>query len=174
MPDTPTRLTVETTHSPTAQPRHSEGWGSFDMLRREVDRLFDDFLPSRWRPSLLGAETGTTIAWPLAPAAELSERDGSFTVTVELPGIDPAAISVKVSDGALVIKGEKTQDESAEKADYFIRERHYGAFQRSFSIPHSVDTAGIEASFANGVLTVTLPKSAAAKANEKSIEVKAA
>lgn len=172
MSETPTRLTVETTTAP--RPQQAENAGTFDMLRREVDRLFDDFLPARWRPSLSGMAASGSAEWPLAPAAELAEQDQRFTITVELPGIDPSAVEVKLSDGMLFIKGEKRHEKTEERADRYICERRYGAFQRSFSVPQSVDTANIEASFAHGVLTVTLPKSAAAKAKEKTIAVKAA
>lgn len=172
MSDTPTRLTVQTTTAP--RPQQTDSPGTFDMLRREVDRLFDDFLPARWRPGFSAIATSSTGEWPLAPAAELSEQDQSFIITVELPGIDPTAVEVKLMDGTLLIKGEKTQEKTEENTDRYICERRYGAFQRSFSVPQSVDTTKIEASFANGVLTVTLPKSAAAKAKEKRITVKAA
>ncbi|MDE3078404.1 MAG: Hsp20/alpha crystallin family protein [Paracoccaceae bacterium] len=172
MSDTPTRLDVQRTTAP--RPQQADSPGTFDMLRREVDRLFDDFLPARWRPGFAAFVPPGAGEWPLAPAAELSEQDHSFLITVELPGIDPAAVEVKLSDGTLLIKGEKTQEKTEENAERYICERRYGAFQRSFSVPQSVDTGKIEASFSNGVLTVTLPKSAAAKANEKRIAVKAA
>ena len=82
-------------------------------------------------------------------------------------------IDVKFSDGTLTIKGEK-RDEREEKKNFYLAERRYGSFQRSFSVPKSVDAGRIEANFKNGVLTVTLPKTPQARQNEKNIPVRQA
>ncbi|WP_127903858.1 Hsp20/alpha crystallin family protein [Solirhodobacter olei] len=173
MAETPTKLAVQSTSAP--QPREPERWAPFDMLRREVDRLFDDFLPSRRRTAPYSPMSWPTAAeWPLSPVVDVVEENGGFRITAELPGIDPKDIEVKVSDGLLTIRGEKTQEEKEEDADYYMCERRYGSFQRSFGLPDSVDADKTEASYANGVLTLTLPKSSKAKASQKTIEVKAA
>lgn len=173
MAEKPTKLTVKT--GPAPQVREPERWAPFDTLRREIDRLFEDFSPMRWRPSMFAQMSWPGLAeWQISPAVDLTEEDGGYRVTAELPGIDPKNVEVKVSDGQLTIRGEKSQETKEEKADYHMSERRYGTFQRSFGLPASVDPEKIEASFANGVLTVSLPKSAAAKASEKKIEVKAA
>ena len=146
------------------------------MLRHEVDRLFDDFAPSQWRRALFSAPWAANGAreWPVAPAVDLTELDGRFQITAEMPGIDPADIEVKLSEGMLTIRGEKKEEAEKEVADYHLCERRYGTFQRSFSEPDSVDPDKTEANFANGVLTLTMPRSAKARAREKKIEVKAA
>ncbi|WP_102227064.1 Hsp20/alpha crystallin family protein [Acidimangrovimonas sediminis] len=154
----------------------AERWAPFDTLRREVDRLFEDFTPSFWRRPSMGPQAMMPRAggWPMLPAVDLRERDGTYDITAELPGIDPEAIEVKLTDGILTIRGEKKEATDEENADYRLSERRYGAFQRSFTLPDSVDPDRIEAAFANGVLTVTLPKTEKARASEKRIEVKAA
>jgi len=81
---------------------------------------------------------------------------------------------VKFSDGVLTIKGEKQEEKEEKKKDYYLNERNYGSFQRTFQVPDGVDSDKIEASFKKGVLTVTLPKSAEAQKSEKKIAVKAA
>ena len=91
----------------------------------------------------------------------------------ELPGMDEKNIEVKVVNGNLTIKGEK-QEEKEEKKDYYLHERHFGSFERSFEVPDGVDADKIEASFKKGVLTVTLPKKPEAQKPEKKIEVKSA
>jgi HSP20 family protein len=81
---------------------------------------------------------------------------------------------VKFADGILTIKGEKQEEKEEKKKDYYLSERSYGSFQRSFQVPDSVDPDWIEASFKNGVLAVTLPKNAEAQKMAKKITVKAA
>jgi HSP20 family protein len=90
-------------------------------------------------------------------------------ITAELPGMEENDIEVNVSDDVLTIKGEKKE---AKKKDYYVSERHYRSFQRSFHIPDSVDANKIEAIFKNGLLTVTLPKTAQGEKQAKNIEVK--
>jgi len=74
----------------------------------------------------------------------------------------------------LTIKGEKRDEKEETKKDYYMRERSFGLFQRSFTLPEGVDMDKIEASFKNGVLTVAVPKTAEAKKTEKKITIKAA
>ena len=94
--------------------------------------------------------------------------------TAELPGMDENNIDVKFSDGTLTIKGEKRDEREEKKKNFYLAERRYGSFQRSFSVPKSVDAGRIEANFKNGVLTVTLPKTPQARQNEKKIPVRQA
>ena len=86
--------------------------------------------------------------------------------------MDESNIDVKFAHGLLTIKGEKREEKEEKKKDYYLSERRYGSFQRSFPVPESVDADKIEAKFANGVLTVRLPKSAEAQKNEKKIAIK--
>ena len=108
------------------------------------------------------------------PAVDLVESDKAYEVTAELPGMDEKNIDVKVTDGRLTIKGEKQEEKEEKKKDYYLHERRFGSFERSFELPESVDAEKIEASFKKGVLTVTLPKKAEAQKPAKKIEVKAA
>jgi HSP20 family protein len=93
-------------------------------------------------------------------------------VTAELPGVPESEIDVKFSDGTLVITAEKREDEEAEQGDYFLSERNYGSFRRSFRVSKGIDADRIDATSKNGVLTVTLPKTAEARRNTKTIAVK--
>ena len=150
-----------------------------DALRREVDRLFDDFRPAGWRLPF-GRPSAFELAWPrneafrIAPAMDMVEKDGGYEITAELPGIEEKNVEVKLSNGNLTIRGEKKEEVEKEEKEYHLSERRYGSFQRLFRVPEGVDAEKIEASFRNGVLTVKLPKSAEAKATEKKIDVKAA
>ena len=79
---------------------------------------------------------------------------------------------MKFADGILTIKGEKREEKEERKKDYYLSERRFGSFQRSFQLPDGVDADKIEARFKNGVLTVTLPKSPEAQRKEKKIAIK--
>jgi HSP20 family protein len=156
-----------------------DAWMPFEALRREVDRLFDDFRPAVWRlpfarPSALEMSWPRSDVFRLAPAMDLVEEDGGYEITAELPGLDEKNVQVKLSNGTLSIRGEKKEETEKEEKEYHLSERRYGSFQRAFRVPEGVDSGKIEASFRNGVLTVKLPKSADVKASEKKIAVKAA
>jgi HSP20 family protein len=95
-------------------------------------------------------------------------------VTAELPGMNEKEIEVVLSDGTLTLKGEKRQEKEQNEKNFYLSERSYGSFQRSFTLPSGVDREKIAADFAKGVLTITMPKTAKAKESQKKIEVKAA
>jgi len=153
-------------------------WFSFDALRREVDRLFEDFGTGWLKPSQPGPFDVEPLfrrrfEWKV-PAVDIVENDGAFEITAELPGLDAKGLAVTLRNGNLVIKGEKQEEESREAKDYHLHERHFGAFERAFALPDGVETDRIEARFDKGILTVTLPRTAAAKQPETTITVKAA
>ena len=161
-----------------APARHEEVVSPFDTLRREVDRLFDEFRPAGWRlpfrrPSAFELTWPRMEGWQVAPAMDMVEKGNAFEITAELPGLDEKNVEIKLSNGNLTIKGEKKEEKEEREKEYYLSERRYGSFQRMFRVPEDVDTDKIEASFRNGVLTVTLPKSPAAKQSEKQISVKA-
>ncbi|MFA6154786.1 Hsp20/alpha crystallin family protein [Mesorhizobium sp.] len=179
MVETATKLPVKTEKS--AAPAPAGNWATpFESLRREIDRLFDDFHPFNFRMpstrSLLGRELPAlrSTGWPVAPAMDLVEKDKEYEITAELPGIDEKNVDIKLSNHTLTIKGEKTEEKEEKDKDYYLSERRYGSFQRSFQLPEGVDADKIEANFAKGVLTVKLPKTAEAQKAEKKIAVKAA
>lgn len=160
-----------------AAPAPADGW-LFRNLRREIDRLFDDFNPFDWRGpsrSLAGAEPPRSARpeWPITPAIDVAEGESAYEVTAELPGMDENSVEVRVSNHTLTIKGQKAESKEEKNKDYYLSERRYGSFQRSFRVPESVDPARIEASFTKGVLKVVLPKTADAQRAEKKIEIKA-
>ena len=153
-------------------------WFSFDSLRREVDRLFDDF-GNGWLRTTPARSFNVEplfrrqFDWK-APAVDIVEKDGAFEVTAEVPGLDAKGLEVTLRNGNLVIKGEKQEETKEESKDYHLHERHFGSFERAFALPEGIDADKIEASFEKGILKVTLPKAAAAQKPEKKITVKAA
>jgi HSP20 family protein len=139
-------------------------------LRTEMDRLFDNFTGRFGTPPFL-SRFDTSLSLP-SPAVDITEEEGAFKLSAEVPGMSEQDVDVSLSGDTLTIKGEKRQEREEKGDNRYLSERSYGAFQRSFSLPEDVDREKIAASFAKGVLTVTLPRSA--KAAPKKIEVKAA
>lgn len=99
----------------------------------------------------------------LSPRVDLTEADGTFELTAELPGMDENDIEVTIDSDMLTIKGEKTEEHAEKEKNYHLTERRYGAFQRSFRLPPNVDTAAIKADFDKGVLKITMPKTEESK-----------
>ncbi len=133
-----------------------------NRLRRAFNLpAFEPFLPSLVQP--VGYN----------PAVEVTESDDAFTVTAELPGLDAKDVSANFENGVLTISGEKTETKKEEDKKYYLWERSYGAFERSFTFPVDVAQDRIKATFENGVLNLTLPKSKEAKANTKKIAITA-
>lgn len=159
------------------EPARVEAWRPFESLRKEIDRVFEDFGDDFWRRpfrSLAGFERTWPSRLAATPLADVSETDKAYEITAELPGLDEKDIEVNVAHGRLTIKGEKKEEKEEEKKDYYVCERRYGSFERYFDLPEGVDADKIEATFKNGVLKVTLPKTAEAQKPAKKVLVKAA
>jgi HSP20 family protein len=165
-----------------APAKREEAATPFDMLRREIDRVFEDVRGGTFRWPFRRPGMDLEVAWPraegwqIAPAMDLIEKDRAFEITAELPGLDESNVEVKVANNTLTIRGEKREEKEEQDKDkqVFLSERRYGSFQRSFRIPVGVDVGAIAAAFSKGVLTVTLPKSAEARQDEKKIEIRRA
>ncbi|MEM8599743.1 MAG: Hsp20/alpha crystallin family protein [Bacteroidota bacterium] len=135
----------------------------FDSLRREMNRLLEDFYPNR-RANNAEAESAV---W--SPRADLAENEDAFVLSLDLPGIDKDTLSITLDEGQLKISGERRVEH--EEGGQFRRiERSYGTFFRAFRVGNAVNAEGIDAAFENGVLTVTLPK--AEERKPRRIEVK--
>jgi HSP20 family protein len=149
-------------------------------LRREIERLFDDFDGGFWRFPFHRSGFDLAPLWRneiklgAPPAVDIAESDRAYEISAELPGMDEKNIEVKLVNGSLSITGEKREEKEEKKKDYYLQERRFGSFERRFRLPEGVDTGGIEATFKKGVLKVTLPKTAAAQKPQKKIAVKAA
>ena len=180
MAEAATKLPVKTETKEAAPPEKAREWRPFESMRREIDRLFDETERGFfWRYPFGGSAFDVEPFWrrPVvrgtAPAVDITEKEKEYEVTAELPGMDESNIEVKLSNGTLTIKGEKNEEKEEKKKDYYLSERRFGSFQRSFQVPEGVDADKIEASFKKGLLTVTLPKSAEALKKEKKIAVRA-
>jgi HSP20 family protein len=141
-------------------PTWSSAYRELDEARREMERLFD----------ALGGVAGPRTAG-VFPAINVSETGESLLVRAELPGIKPDDLDITVEDNTLTLAGKREMPAETEKVSYHRREREWGSFRRSFSLPNKVDADKVQARYADGILTVELPK--AAEARPKQITVQA-
>ena len=179
MAETATKLPLKNEEKKGAEPSPvSAERRPFESLRRELDRLVDDFDHGAWRlpfrRSMFDVEPfwRRELTWAATPAVDIVEKDNEYEITAELPGMDENNVDVKVANGMLTIKGEKTEEKEEKTKDSYLSERRYGSFQRQFSVPDGVNVDRIEATFKNGVLTVILPKAPEAQKPEKKISIK--
>jgi HSP20 family protein len=133
-------------------------------LREAMDRLFEESFV-RPRGVLAPVEGAATLA------LDVFESDDDVTVRASIPGVNPDDIDISVTGDVLTIKGETSEEREEKQGNYHLRERRYGAFQRSVNLPAPVNTDRAEAEFKNGVLTLTLPKVEEVK--PKSIKIRA-
>ena len=131
-------------------------------LRREIDRLFDDFLPA--------FSSNTPPGW--SPALDVAETDEAYLARFDLPGIAPDDVEVHFEDGVLTVRGERSHRESEASEGLLRSERSFGSFYRSIRLPRDTNAGGVEATFEEGVLTVHVPKAEASR--PRRIEVRSA
>ena len=139
-------------------------------LQREINHVFDDF----WHKVENGWSGRSDAVGMFGPSTDITETDKSVDVSVELPGMTEKDIDISLSSDAMTIRGEKKVEHEEERKGVYMSERSYGSFYRTVPLPAGVDADKADATFKNGVLTVTLPKTAEAQAKIKHIPVKAA
>ncbi len=151
----------------TAVPVRREARDPLDTLRSDLGRAFETF----W--DTVSAPAGWSGSELPRPRVEVSESEHDVEITAELPGMDAKDVEVSIAEDVLTLKGERRAEREDRQRAYILRETSYGAFQRSIPLPPGVDPDGAKATFRNGVLTVTVPKTAAAQAEIRRIPVRA-
>ncbi|MDQ3622107.1 MAG: Hsp20/alpha crystallin family protein [Verrucomicrobiota bacterium] len=144
------------------QPTELGNWAPFDRLaslRDEMNRLWDFSFPSR--------DSGLFSGW--SPALDVYDDKDNVVVTVELPGMKKEDIDISLHDGVLTVAGERRHDRGHKEGETFRSERYFGKFQRSVTLPTTVNFNHVKASYKDGILTIDLPK--AEEAKPKHIEV---
>lgn len=145
-------MLVTTTHRPV----DSTSWN----LRR-LNRFFDDAFGTS---AFDDAPAGLVTAW--VPPCDIFENQESVKVVLELPGVNPEDVKLSLENATMTVRGEKKQVAEEKTETVHRYERNYGAFERRFSLPNSVDVDAIKANFERGVLTVVLPKVERARPRE--------
>jgi len=128
-------------------------------VRRDMERIFD----------ALGS-VSTLRNSGVFPATNVSESDESFLIRAELPGVKPDDLEVTVEGNTLTLAGKRETLTGSEDVSFHRREREWGTFRRSLTIPMRVESDKVEARFANGILTVELPKAAAARPKQITVQ----
>jgi HSP20 family protein len=137
----------------------AQAFDRFAVLRGELDRLFDSSFGPAFRTP------GSLSRW--TPALDVYQDKDQFNVVAELPGLKKEDIELSLHDGVLTISGERKQEKKGEEG--YKNERFFGRFQRSVTLPSSVDGDKVRATYQDGILKVVLPK--AEEAKPKQIEV---
>jgi HSP20 family protein len=135
-------------------------------IRREINRMCDSFFRGGMQ------ELSDLLASSWSPSVDITEKEDSYTVKVELPGVSKDDVKITMQENVLTIGGEKKQEKEAKESNLHRIERSYGKFQRSFSLPSAVRGDKIEAEYKDGILTVMLPKSEASKPKQIDVKVK--
>lgn len=144
----------------------------FSTMRDEMDRLFERFEHGWPRlPNLITRGMGREV---MLPEVDIHESENQITIEVDLPGVDEKDVSVTMANGMLTIKGEKKSEREEKEENYYMAERSFGSFERSLTLPESIDENQIEAQFDKGVLKVIAQKRPEAVKAEKKIEIKKA
>lgn len=140
-------------------------WDPFhnlSVLQEQVNRLFDS-------KSLQNGASSTLSAW--APAVDVYETANELVIKADLPGTTAKDLDVRVENNMLTIGGERKSGQEVKGEDYLRMERSYGSFHRTFSLPNTVDSQAVQTQYADGVLTVTLPKWAESKPKQVKVNV---
>ena len=136
-------------------------FAEFGSLRRAMDRLFEDYAPTR-----SARDERAELTFPV----DVSETENEVVVKAVLPGIKPQDVELTVNEGVLTVRGETRSETTEEKENFYRREIRHGSFSRSLPLPTRVNQENAEAEFTDGILTVRLPK--AEDVRPKSIKIK--
>jgi HSP20 family protein len=149
-------------------PVRRETTNPLGALQSNIDRAFEDF----WRAFDLPISSTGRDGFPgVTLPVDVRETDRAVEVTAELPGMDEKDVEVSVAEGVLTIRGKKESERASEEKGYFLRERTFGSVERVVPLPDGLDPDSAKATFKNGVLAITIPKTSEAQAAMKRIPV---
>lgn len=142
------------------------------QLHTDIDKMFDSVfrgfgLPSPGTKSMQYHENVL-----LRPSVDVASTDKEYTISIEVPGVDEKDVKLELSqDGTLTVYGEKKREKEHKDKNFYRVERSFGSFERILSLPADADSDGINATFSNGVLTISCPRKAVAQTPTKQIEI---
>lgn len=176
---TPTRWFRNVSEPTVTDPATTPMRGSGDPLSRlhhEMDRMFDSFFGDNGSWSFLRPAAGRNgMGALLTPQLDIAERKDTYSISVELPGVDPEDMELSADDESLTIRAEKQfqKTEGDDDTRYHRMERSHGRFERMLALPADADSENINAEFKNGVLEITIPRRAdVASTRGRRIEIK--
>lgn len=137
--------------------------------RENIENIFAEFFNDFNRPS--SSSLSETVRATLLPRLNISETDNKYFIEAELPGVKQSDLELKLDNNILVIKGKTEESKESKERNYFTRERYYGSFQRSLTLPNNINENDITANFKDGILNIEITKKL--ENSTKNIEVKA-
>jgi HSP20 family protein len=135
----------------------------FPSLREEMDRVFEEFFGEAGFPTLREAD------W--LPAVDIIEREDEIVVAMDVPAIDPKEVKITIIEDRLTVEGERKREEKFREEEYYRSERVYGSFLRSIQLPAEVVGEKASATYRDGVLTITVPRSRKPLAREIKVSI---
>jgi HSP20 family protein len=141
-----------------------EPFREFSTLQDRINRVFRESYRSASQDEPL-----TTSSF--APAVDVYEDEHNVTLKIEVPGIDEKDIDVRLENNTLTVHGERKIEKEEKEENYRRVERQYGSFTRTFTVPNTVDSEKVSATYDKGVLKITLPKKAEAKPKQIKVNV---
>jgi HSP20 family protein len=156
------------TNKPPAPSKGSEPQPFFEQLQHEMEQLLDRF---RGYQSVASALPRLGLTGALHPAIDMAESDDAVEVIADIPGVDADDLDVSLNGDVLIIKGEKSDERAKQNKNYHLIERSYGSFHRQIPLGFTPADDAIDGQFADGVLTVTIPKPDEAKTPNRKITI---
>jgi HSP20 family protein len=153
--------------------REATDTNPFTLMRRlsdDMERIIEDTWGPRRAPQLFRTLEVAAVKW--RPDVEAFERKGEFVVRADLPGMTKDSVKVEVSDGALIIHGERKEEKEQKEKGYYAAERSYGAFYRVLPLPEGVKADQAKATFKDGVLEIAMPAGKVAEKHGRQLEIK--
>lgn len=136
-------------------------------MRRDMERIFDEIFEPRRRRRWWPAGEQAVIV----PNVDMYDRKTEIVLKAELPGVEKEGIDLTITKDSLTLKGEIKKEEEVSEEDYYSRERTYGSFSRTITLPVEVDSENAKAAFKNGILEIVLPKKEEAKPKEIKVNI---
>jgi len=152
----------------TLTPRR-EGRDPFALMRAEFDRFFNEPAWTGLHWPTFRSGRGEEAAWN--PGIDVFERDNRLVTKIDLPGLKKEDVTVEVTDGYLTISGERQREEAEKEDDFYRCEREYGSFYRAVPLPEHANLEDVKATFAGGVLEVSIPLPAKAEAAVRTVAI---
>ena len=144
----------------------------FALMREEFDRFFNEPAWPTFRWPGFGRWRGVEGAWN--PEIEVFEKNNRLVTRIDLPGLKKEEVKVEVTDGYLAVSGERKREEEEKKEEFYRCEREYGSFYRAVPLPEGVKLEDVKATFADGVLEVSVPLPVKPEAKVRTVEIKEA
>ena len=139
-------------------------WSPFREIAKmqsALDRMLEDF-PEAMRRS-------DVKAFHFSPSCEVSENESQYVLKFDIPGVSKDQVKIELIENELTVSAERKEEKKKETKNTLVSEIHYGSYVRSFNLPCAVDEKKVDASYQNGVLTITVPKTESAKAKQIAI-----